>query len=68
MEHITIKRLEVMGLLGRQGRTVSSLAAAIGLSKSHAWRIVRGQRSCSQEQGRRIARYLGVPLDKISVR
>ena len=58
-----LERLKLQLL--RRGITQRCIANAIGISEAHLSRIVHGEVRCRARLRRRIAEYLGVPVQKI---
>ncbi|WP_102144712.1 helix-turn-helix domain-containing protein [Mycobacterium hubeiense] len=51
----------------KQGRSLRSAAADIGVAPSQLSRLERGQRGIAPEVSRRLSSYYGVPTDLISL-
>ncbi|MCO6185601.1 helix-turn-helix transcriptional regulator [Rhizobium sp. L1K21] len=54
--------------LGREGRSLSGLAKALGLDPSAVSRMLRGERKMSADEQDGIADYLGVSLNAVAAR
>ena len=56
--------LETVGRrIAEERKRLEQLASAVGLDRSHLWRIERGERRLDSLVPRRIATTLGVPMD-----